>query len=971
MRRLRFAGKFALIALVLLLPLGSVTAGLLTASSTEIRITEREHAGVEVILTMDRLLVDLSTYLDAIALDAIAIDGTPGTPAPDLGPALAAVGRATADDRLPDELDADWEAYRAQVQAVVDASQPPKVVRLALLVQNGAALVHRAGVLSHLSLDSVSRSYDLQQALVGDVPRLLAAAATLHLRVAHWSEAPPVDRSLSFTRAGVEVAVVVAQLTDTVALPAFAPISSGGRPVLRVVRDLEGRSAAMARTIQLTSGDPTADTAALAEKADDAGVVAGVRLILDPVAAELTRLLEVRLEEARDLRNTPLVLTGIALVITSYLLLALGHSTLRSLRDVTDDLESAAAATPLLDRAVTGRDELTTIGRAARRAHEQVSALVSDLQQTAGQLEHRAFHDDLSGLPNRALFLERLGAALATAEAGTTWTAVCVLDLDVFKGVNDSLGHAAGDDLLRACSGRLAGLLRDGDTVARLGGDEFGVLIGSLADTDAAIVVARRLRDSIALPVQLAGQRCRVTVSVGVALVEPGREVTIDQVLHEADVAMYAAKATGQGRIRVFAPGMLPAGANATYDEVQAVIAEEGAIAPVFQPLMNLSSGVLVGYEALARFPGREHRQVDEWFGLARSSGCGPAMEAKAIRAALAVPGRPAGTYLALNVSPATLTSDAISEVLPPDLRGIVIEITEETDIEAFELTEVLADLRRRGAQIAIDDAGSGYAGLQRLTSLRPDIVKLDRQLVQDIPHRPEKSALVEAMVGYCRRTGSILVAEGIETLEELTTLADLDVAVGQGWAIARPAADWPPVSPEATAVCTMAYDKALGDSDHDQAQPARAALARATSMLDVARGLRLLAASLGAVEAAFSWLEDGHLVTAAENGWFLPMEVYAIADYPASAECLRSLTPVQIRRNDPQADPEELRLLAEVGLGGVLIVPVVHEGEPVGLLEIFTEDPRHWTRAELQLIRVAEGLVAVAVVRERSSLVA
>ena len=971
MRRLRFAGKFALIALVLLLPLGSATAGLLTASSTEIRTIEREHAGVEVILTMDRLLIDLSTYLDAIALDAIAIDGTPGTPAPDLGPALAAVGRATADDRLPDELHADWEAYRAQVQAVVDASQPPKVVRLALLVQNGAALVQRAGVFSHLTLDSVSRSYDLQQALVGDVPRLLAAAATLQLRVAHWSEAPPVDRSLSSTRAGVEVAVVAAQLTDTVALPAFASISAGGRPVLRVARDLEGRSAAMARTIQVASGDPTADTAALAEKADDAGVVAGVRLILDPVAAELTRLLDVRLEEARDLRNTPLVLTGIALVITGYLLLALGHSTLRSLRDVTDDLESAAAATPLLDRAVTGRDELTTIGRAARRAHEQVSALVSDLQQTAGQLEHRAFHDDLSGLPNRALFLERLGAALATAEAGTTWTAVCVLDLDVFKGVNDSLGHAAGDDLLRACSGRLAGLLRDGDTVARLGGDEFGVLIGSLADTDAAIVVARRLRDSIALPVQLAGQRCRVTVSVGVALVEPGREATIDQVLHEADVAMYAAKATGQGRIRVFAPGMLPAGANATYEEVQAVIAEEGAIAPVFQPLMNLSSGVLVGYEALARFPGREHRQVDEWFGLARSSGCGPAMEAKAIRAALAVPGRPAGTYLALNVSPATLTSDAISEVLPPDLRGIVIEVTEETDIEAFELTEVLGNLRRRGAQIAIDDAGSGYAGLQRLTSLQPDIVKLDRQLVQDIPHRPEKSALVEAMVGYCRRTGSILVAEGIETLEELTTLADLDVAVGQGWAIARPTADWPPVIPEATAVCTMAYDKALGDSDHDPAQQARAELARATSMLDVCRGLRLLAASLGAVEAAFSWLEDGHLMTAAENEWFMPKEVYAVADYPASAECLRTLTPVQIRRNDPQADPAELRILAEVGLGGVLMVPVVHEGEPVGLLEIFTEDPRHWTRAELQLIRAAEGLVALAVVRERPSLVA
>ena len=453
---------------------------------------------------------------------------------------------------------------------------------------------------------------------------------------------------------------------------------------------------------------------------------------------------------------------------------------------------------------------------------------------------------------------------------------------------------------------------------------------------------------------QLAGQRSRVTISVGVTLVQPGRETTVDEVLHEADIAMCAAKAAGSGRIRVFTPGMLPSGAESTYDEVLTIIEEAGAIQPVFQPLMDLSSGVLVGYEALARFPGRDHRWVDEWFGLARSNGCGPALEAKAIRAALDVPGRPAGTYLALNVSPTTLTSDMIVQVWPADLVGIVIEITEDSDIETFELTEVIADLRRRGARIAIDDAGSGYAGLRRLNSLQPDIVKLDRQLIHDIADRPEKAALVEAMVGYCRRTGSTLVAEGVETVAEVVMLADLDVAVGQGWAIARPGPGWGGVSPDAAAACATAYVSALGGGlGSGQAQSVRAALAAAQDMYAVCRALRLLAAELGAADVSFSWLGGDHLVTA------------------ASTECLRTLEPVQIRMDDPAGDPAELRMLAEVAQGGVLMFPVAQEGVALGLLEIYSELPRLWTREELRRIRgVAELVGEIAAREERSALV-
>ena len=234
-------------------------------------------------------------------------------------------------------------------------------------------------------------------------------------------------------------------------------------------------------------------------------------------------------------------------------------------------------------------------------------------------------------------------------------------------------------------------------------------------------------------------------------------------------------------------------------DGFAAMIARPDAIRTVFQPIVGLTSGEAVGYEALARFDGKRGLPPSWWFSEAHRFGLGAALEAQSVRAALAARGRPPGTFLSLNLSPSALASADVMESLPEDLTGLVIEITEEErvlDVEALQ--RHLDPLRARGARIAVDDAGEGYAGLQQVMSMRADIIKLDRALVADVNSDPAKVALIGSLVHFARSTGASICAEGIETLQELRMLVHLGVAHGQGWALARPAPAWPRVNAEA-----------------------------------------------------------------------------------------------------------------------------------------------------------------------------
>ena len=209
----------------------------------------------------------------------------------------------------------------------------------------------------------------------------------------------------------------------------------------------------------------------------------------------------------------------------------------------------------------------------------------------------------------------------------------------------------------------------------------------------------------------------------------------------------------------------------------------------VFQPVASLATGQVAGFEALTRIDVEPARPVGTLFAEANGCGLGPVLEAAAIRAALEPLGRPPGTHLALNVSYSALPSDEVQSVLPQDLTDIVIEITEHEAIDDDDdaLREALQQVRERGALIALDDAGAGYSGLKQLARLKPDIVKLDRSLVNGVNGDPARLALIESFVRYSNRMGAIVCAEGIETLDELAALADLDVQWGQGHVLAAP----------------------------------------------------------------------------------------------------------------------------------------------------------------------------------------
>ena len=341
--------------------------------------------------------------------------------------------------------------------------------------------------------------------------------------------------------------------------------------------------------------------------------------------------------------------------------------------------------------------------------------------------------------------------------------------------------------------------MRDLGVVARVGGDEFGVV---LPDTDAsrAFALAEAARAAIEQAAPVSGTlRC----SAGVASY-PEDAKSAGALLQLAAGALAWAKESGRGRARRYDPEHVFVVTDEQREDFAALIARPAGRAPRRSSRSwRMASGEPVGYEALARFDGKPGLPPSWWFSQAHRFGLGAALEAESARAALAAPSRPAGTFLSINLSPSALASAEVAQQLPADLRGLVIEITEEERVLDVEgLQRDLEPLRARGARIAVDDAGEGYAGLQQVMSMRADIIKLDRALVADVNADPAKVALIGSLVHFARSTGAAICAEGIETLEELRVLIHLGVAYGQGWAVGRPGARWPRVNAEAARLC-------------------------------------------------------------------------------------------------------------------------------------------------------------------------
>jgi len=440
-------------------------------------------------------------------------------------------------------------------------------------------------------------------------------------------------------------------------------------------------------------------------------------------------------------------------------------------------------------------------------AHPSIEGLVfntrdvSERKTLERQLTHQAFHDPLTGLANRALFRDRVHHALQLRARSHQSLGVLFLDLDGFKAVNDSLGHSAGDALLRAVSGRLGSVVRAGDTVARLGGDEFAVLLEDLDGAHVAQQVAARFLEELNTSFPLDGHEVFVGASVGLALA--GADDDADEVLRNADLAMYRAKTNGKNRCEVFEPQMHAAALERMEiegDLRHAVVRDELRLH--YQPVVDLRDGSLVGVEALLRWehPTRGLVSPLEFITVAEESGLivpiGRWVLTEACRQ-VARWERETGTPLRLsvNISARQLQAPRLAEHVAKTLRStglkpsdLVLEITESMLVDDADRTIAkLHLLREIGVRLAIDDFGTGYSSLNYLRRLPVDVLKIDRSFVKGIGSEAELTSLTGAIVGIGRDLGLETVAEGIEEPGQLDALREMGCHYGQGFLYSRP----------------------------------------------------------------------------------------------------------------------------------------------------------------------------------------
>ncbi|MGW0121221.1 aminotransferase class I/II-fold pyridoxal phosphate-dependent enzyme [Streptomyces sp. NPDC003327] len=443
--------------------------------------------------------------------------------------------------------------------------------------------------------------------------------------------------------------------------------------------------------------------------------------------------------------------------------------------------------------------------RHERTVHGLVLTLrdVTEQRKLERELTHRAFHDSLTGLPNRVLLLERIERALLRGRRESTLTCMLFVDLDDFKVVNDTMGHSVGDELLVAVARRLTSVLRLSDTAARLGGDEFAVLIEGAREPRDAEALAAEIVHTLSQPFHLTDGAVSVSTSVGIATVLDSAHA--EELLGHADLALYAAKAAGKKRWRLFHPELHSR--LVARHELQAgmdtAIADH-AFALRYQPIVETTGGAPAGLEALIRWPHARRGMVppDQFITLAEESGhimpLGAwVLEHAALDIARWQRSRPRDPplYANVNVSARQFRDPGIVEEVRRTLRSsglapgsLVLELTESVLMrQDAQLRTTMAALKDLGVSIAIDDFGTGFSSLGYLRDFPIDILKVDKSFIDDITTDPQQVALVEGIVRIADVLGLQVVAEGIEHEEQRALLADMGCRFGQGYLFARP----------------------------------------------------------------------------------------------------------------------------------------------------------------------------------------
>jgi diguanylate cyclase (GGDEF)-like protein len=435
---------------------------------------------------------------------------------------------------------------------------------------------------------------------------------------------------------------------------------------------------------------------------------------------------------------------------------------------------------------------------AAIKAHE----LAEQAESAKAQMNHLAHHDVLTNLPNRTLLLDRLGQAIELARRQGQKLAVMFMDLDRFKHINDSLGHAVGDQLLQSVGRRLVACVRHSDTVSRQGGDEFVVLLSSVEHAEDAALAAQKIIDALALPQRIDGHDLQVGVSIGISIYpEDGEDA--ENLIKSADTAMYHAKENGRNNFQFFEDEMNVRAVNR--QSIEASL--RGALASrefvlYYQPKVNLRSGTIVGVEALIRWQHPERGLLPPAAFIPIAEDCGLIVSVG--RWALREACRQTRAWLDAGLLPVTVAVNTsalefrakdffanISATLDDtgiEPRYLEVELTESVLMSDGEVThselQALADL---GVKLVIDDFGTGYSSLSYLTRLPIDKLKIDQSFVQHMTSNEDDAAIVSAVISMGKSLKKGIIAEGVETLEQCAFLLARDCDEGQGFYFGRP----------------------------------------------------------------------------------------------------------------------------------------------------------------------------------------
>jgi diguanylate cyclase (GGDEF)-like protein len=422
---------------------------------------------------------------------------------------------------------------------------------------------------------------------------------------------------------------------------------------------------------------------------------------------------------------------------------------------------------------------------------------ITEQRQAEIKIEYMAHHDALTGLANRALLNQRLESALDRV-AAPEMLAVHHLDLDQFKAVNDTFGHAAGDKLLKIVAERLRALVRDTDTIARMGGDEFVIVQVPIAEAAEATLLAQRIIAAISEPFDLDGHRAVIGTSVGIAT-NPGEELSPDKLLRNADLALYRAKDHGRGTFRFFEPAMdLQVQTRRVMEQDLRRALPAGEFELYYQPVVDLASNEISGFEALIRWNHPKHGLVAPaaFIPLAEEIGFIIPMGEWVIRQACATAARwPGELRVAVNISAAQFRNCGLLQVIVGALSAsglsptrLEIEITETVLLQNRETTlAALHQLRALGVRIAMDDFGTGYSSLTYLQSFPFDKIKIDRSFVKDIDRNTGSLNIVRAVAALASGLGMTATAEGVETHGQLAQIVAAGCNEMQGYLFSQP----------------------------------------------------------------------------------------------------------------------------------------------------------------------------------------